>query len=210
MNASRHTASAEQTWRTRANKHGNSLCRCETGAGTRPRQGRQTAGETDGADPEGPSSLPRTPEAVRGSYGARAKEYGPNPAGARAELTAQTRRVQAVGHVRRRQCVAARTEYGHPGRHGIGSAAGNGVRKHAQEKPDGEPIPPTREGHTEGRRQICDQPRGTVTKTTEIIAEIHYLGDYLGKFRRSTRVARCNRDRSGAQYQVCPYSIERC
>ena len=111
MNASRHTASAEQTWRTRANKHGNSLCRCETGAGTRPRQGRQTAGETDGADPEGPSSLPRTPEAVRGSYGVRAKEYGPNPAGARAELTVQTRRVQAARHARRRQCVA-RTEYG--------------------------------------------------------------------------------------------------
>ena len=50
----------------------------------------------------------------------------------------------------------------------------------------------------------------TVTRTTEIIAEIQYLGHYLGEFRRSTRVARCNRDRSGAQYKVCPYSIERC
>ena len=112
---------------------------------------------------------------MRGSYGVRAKDYGPNPAGARAALTAQTRRVQAVGHahaggsvwlvrntgrtpqngadpearrvqavghVRRRQCVAARTEYGHPGRHGIRSAAGNGVQKHAQEKPDGEPTHP--------------------------------------------------------------------
>jgi len=45
------------------------------------------------------------------------------------------------------------------------------------------PDPPTREGHTIGRRQICAQPRGTVAKTAEMIAEIHNLGDYLGEFR---------------------------
>ena len=37
------------------------------------------------------------------------------------------------------------------------------------------------------------------TRTTEMIAEIQYLGDYLGLLRWITRLARCNRDRSGAR-----------
>jgi hypothetical protein len=84
------------------------------------------------------------------------------------------------------------------------------VQRHVQENANGVTNPPTREGHTIGRRQICAQPRGTVARTTEMIAEIHYLGVYLGEFWRSAQGTRCNRGSVGPNYRVCPYSIVRC
>ena len=104
--------------------------------------------------------------------------------------TARNLRVAAVGSARQRQCgVSCRGTY---------------------RNASGVTNPPTREGHTIGRRQICAQPRGTVARTTEMIAEIHYLGVYLGEFWRSAQGTRCNRGSVGPNYRVCPYSIVRC
>jgi len=61
-------------------------------------------------------------------------------------------------------------------------------------------------------RLICTQPRGTVARTTEMISEIHDLGDYISASSGEAPVeARdATEDRLGTQYQVCPYSIARC
>ena len=43
---------------------------------------------------------------------------------------------------------------------------------------------------------------GTVARTTEMIAEIHDLGDYLGEFRRIARGTRSNRGSVGPNHRV--------